>query len=81
MLFFRSEEDVREWCRAQNLPLRPLVTMDQLWGLAQAWYATRLQPDSRRPQPAEMRQIFARLGLADPFWDPASDSFGSSPRG
>ena len=76
MLFFRSEEDVREWCRAQNLPLRPLVTLDQLWGLAQAWYSTRLQPDARRPQPAEMRQIFARLGLAGPFWDPESDSFG-----
>lgn len=76
MLFFRSEERVREWCSGNGHPLRPLVTMDQLWRLAVAWYATRLQPDSRRPQPAEMRQIFARLGLAGDFWDPQSDAFG-----
>lgn len=76
MLFFRSEELVREWCRAQGLPVRPIVRMDQLWGLADAWYATRLQPDSRRPQPDEMRQIFGRLGLTGEFWDPQSDRFG-----
>jgi hypothetical protein len=70
MLFFRSEARVREWCQAQEVPVRPLVRMDQLWGLAQAWYATRLQPDSRRPKPAEMREIFAGLGLAGEFWDP-----------
>jgi hypothetical protein len=76
MLFFRSEERVHEWCERQGLPLRPLVRIDQLWGLAHAWYATRLQPDSRRPQPVEMREIFSRLGLAGDFWDPQSDRFG-----
>jgi hypothetical protein len=75
MLFFRSEERVREWCRQQGYPLRPLVRMDQLWALATAWYANRLQPDSRRPQPAEMREIFSRIGLAGAFWDPQSDGF------
>jgi len=50
--------------------------MDQLWELAREWYSTRLQPESRRPQPAEMRRIFARLGLAGDFWDPQSDAFG-----
>ena len=76
MLFFRSEERVREWCRAKGFPVRPLVGLDQLWGLATAWYATRLDADSRRPQPSEMREIFARLGLTGDFWDPESDSFG-----
>jgi hypothetical protein len=76
MLFFRSEERVREWCRARGFPLRPLVRLDQLWGLATAWYATRLEPTSRRPAPAEMREIFARLGLAGDFWDPQADRFG-----
>jgi hypothetical protein len=50
--------------------------MDQLWGLATTWYSTRLQESSRRPQPAEMREIFAELGLDDAFWDPKTDSFG-----
>ena len=75
MLFFRSEERVREWCGTLGIPVRPLVRLDQLWGLAVAWYATRLQPDSRRPKPEEMRQIFGGLGLEGPFWDPRSDAF------
>ena len=76
MLFFRSEALVREWCSDQGYPLRPLVRMDQLWELATAWYSTRLQASSRRPQPEEMRQIFAGLGLSGDFWDPQSDRFG-----
>lgn len=76
MLFFRSEELVAAWCAAQDTPKRPIVTIAQLWGLASAWYATRLSPDSRRPQPAEMRKIFAGLGLTGAFWDPQSDEFG-----
>jgi hypothetical protein len=81
MLFFRSEERVREWCTTTGHPLRPLVRIDQLWGLAREWYSTRLRPDSRRPQPAEMRQIFGRLGLVGDFWDPQSDAFGGSAGG
>lgn len=52
-----------------------MVSMEQLWGLADSWYSNRLQPDARRPAPDEMRGIFARLGLDDPFWDPSSDAF------
>jgi hypothetical protein len=76
MLFFRSEERVLDWCTAKGYPLRPLVTIAQLWELAREWYATRLRPDSRRPQPDEMRQIFARIGLTGAFWDPQADVFG-----
>lgn len=56
--------------------MRPLVRLDQLWALSQAWYSTRLQPNSRRPKPQEMREIFASLGLTDAFWDPEADTFG-----
>jgi hypothetical protein len=76
MLFFRSEERVRAWCDARRVPLRPLVTMDQLWTMATTWYASRLEEVSRRPQAAEMRGIFRAIGLDDPFWDPRSDRFG-----
>jgi hypothetical protein len=38
--------------------------------------ATRLQEHSRRPQPDEMRSIFAGLGLEGAFWDAQSDRFG-----
>lgn len=76
MLFFRSEEMVREWCAAHGHPMRPVMSMSQLWTLATTWYSTRLQADSRRPQPGEMRAIFSRLGLEGDFWDPLSDTFG-----
>lgn len=76
MVFFRSEERAREWCDARGTPLRPLVTIDQLWAMATTWYATRLEADARRPKPDEMREIFARIGLTGEFWDPRSDAFG-----
>jgi len=78
MLFFRSEELVRAWCRARGIEPRPIVTMPQLWQLAVAWYASRLSPEARRPGPDEMREIFARIGLSDPFWDPQADEFGKA---
>ena len=75
MLFFRSEALIDAWCRWRGLPRRPTVTMDQLWNLAVTWYGTRLEPESRRPGPAEMRGIFEGLGLAGDFWDPQADTF------
>jgi Alkylmercury lyase len=76
MLFFRSEERVDEWCRGNGIPRRPIVSLTQLWQLAVAWYENRLGPDARRPQPQEVRGIFAGIGLSGPFWDPQSDEFG-----
>jgi hypothetical protein len=76
MLFFRSEERVRQWCTARGLPVRPIVSLEQLWKLAVAWYENRMSPDARRPQPEEVRRIFAGIGLGGPFWDPRSDEFG-----
>ena len=55
---------------------RPIVRMDQLWQLAVTWYSTRLEAESRRPAPNEMRSIFEDLGLAGDFWDPTTDMFG-----
>jgi hypothetical protein len=73
MLLFRSEETVNNWCAVRSIPTRPLVNLDQLWQLAVHWYANRLTPESRRPAPAEMVEIFASIGLTGPFWDPKSD--------
>jgi hypothetical protein len=75
MLFFRSEDMVRTWCSANGHPVRPRVTIDRLWGLASTWYGARLEADARRPQPDEMRGIFAGLGLTGDFWDPQADTF------
>jgi hypothetical protein len=79
MLLFRSEETVFAWCERRNLPVRPIITLDQLWVLAREWYENRLTADSRRPGPEKMREIFARLGLTDPFWDPNAGSASMHP--
>ena len=76
MLLFRSEENVKGWCRDRGIPLRPLIDLDQLWHLAVTWYGNRLTEDSRRPAPQEMVGIFAGIGLTGPFWDPTADSWG-----
>ena len=75
MLFFRSEDALDEWCKARQYPHRPIVTLPQLWQLAMAWYAGRLSAHARRPDANEIRQIFARIGLTETFWDPQADRF------
>jgi hypothetical protein len=75
MLLFRSEETVKEWCQAHNIPLRPMITLEQLWYLSVTWYGNRLTVDSRRPAPDEMVEIFAKIGLIGPFWDPKADEW------
>jgi hypothetical protein len=75
MLLFRSEERVADWCREHQIPERPIISLPQLWQLAQEWYGSRLTAEARRPAPTEMVEIFSRIGLTGPFWDPRADSF------
>ena len=75
MLFFRSEEALDAWCNTNRHPRRPTATLPQLWQMAEAWYSNRLSPQARRPDASEIRQIFARIGLTDAFWDPQADTF------
>ena len=78
MLLFRSEETVEQWCAVRGIPLRPMINLEQLWHLAKTWYENRMTVDSRRPGPDDMVEIFARIGLTGPFWDPKSDQWRSA---
>ena len=75
MLFFRSEDALDEWCAARQHPRRPTATLPQLWQMAVAWYSNRLSVDAHRPDSNEIRQIFARIGLTNTFWDSQADRF------
>jgi len=68
MLLFRSEGHVERWCRVRGLLKRPLISLDQLWQLAVAWYGNRLTAESRRPMGEEVQKIFREVGLEGPFW-------------
>jgi len=59
-----------------GVPTQHVVVSEARQYFAKTWYSNRLLKDSRRPQPGEMRDIFAGLGLEGDFWDPRADRFG-----
>ena len=68
MLLFRSEEHVDRWCAARGSSQGALLSLEQMWGLARAWYGERLAPDWRKRTPEEAQRVLDDLGLAGPFW-------------
>ena len=69
MLLFRSEEHLTKWCHAWKQAQGGILSLEQTWGLATAWYTEdRRQVAWRRKTKEEAQQIFADLGLSSPFW-------------
>ena len=68
MLLFRSEEHVARWSKERGLERGELVTPEQIWALARAWYGNVISPDFRRRSPDEAQAFFAEIGLTGPFW-------------
>lgn len=70
MLLFRSEEHVGRWCKAWRMEQGAMLTLDQQWQLAQAWYAgDRRDPLWRRKTVDETEATLAAIGLTGPFWN------------
>ncbi len=44
------------------------MPLDQVWQLAQAWYAGRLDPGWMPRTAIESEQVFASVGLTEEFW-------------
>jgi hypothetical protein len=68
MLLFRSEEHVARWCHNRGLPHGGILTLEQLWELATAWYTNRMAPDWRRRTAQEAEAVFEGIGLTGAFW-------------
>lgn len=68
MLAFRSEAHVDRYLETRRLPRGAAFSLQQLWKLADAWYANRMAPDWRRRTPEEAERLFADLGLTGEFW-------------
>jgi Alkylmercury lyase len=68
MLIFRSEEHIEKWCKAWRLPFGAVLSLEQAWKLADAWYRDRLSPDWRRRTVYEAHVLFRSLGLTSEFW-------------
>jgi hypothetical protein len=69
MLIFQSEDHLDRWCRARDLPRGGILTPEQGWRLAYAWYKDKVNPDWRRYTPDEAEAILAGVGLTGPFWN------------
>lgn len=68
MLLFRSEQHVDRWCSQWNQVRGGLLTLDQGWRLAQAWYGDRLDPAWRPKTVGEAEAAFVDIGLRGDFW-------------
>ena len=68
MLAFRSEEHVDRWCASRDLTRGGLLTPDQAWRLAHAWFKNKVQPDWRRHTLEEAEALLADIGLTGSFW-------------
>jgi hypothetical protein len=64
MLLFRSEEHVERWCRTWRMARGATLSLEQVWALAQAWYApNRRTPEWRRYTVEQAEGLFRLLGL------------------
>jgi hypothetical protein len=68
MLLFRSKEHVEAWNTARQATPGGEMTLEQLWTLAQKWYAGRFDPDWQRRSPEDAQQILTEVGLTGEFW-------------
>jgi hypothetical protein len=68
-LLFSSEEHVDRWCQQWALARGAVLTVDQSWRLARAWFsADRSDPEWQRLPVEEVERLFASLGLTGDFW-------------
>jgi hypothetical protein len=68
MLLFRSEEDIERWIRVRGTPRGEVMSVEQQWRLARAWFEGRLRPGFRRRTVEEAEALFAEIGLTGQFW-------------
>ena len=70
MLYFRSEEHIDRWCGSWRMERGGVMTLEQGWRLAVAWYGPdRRAPEWRRKTVEEVEQVFGEIGLISPFWN------------
>lgn len=68
MLLFRSEEDIERWSALRGTPRGEVMSVEQQWRLARAWFEDRLLPGYRRRTVEEAEAVFAEIGLTGSFW-------------
>lgn len=68
VLPFRNGADVDDWSARHGLPKGAVVPVQQCADLGRAWYATHADRDWTKWTVRQAGEIFASVGLLDPFW-------------
>ena len=68
MLFFRSEEFLEAWLTARQARRGAVLSIPQIWELAQLWYHNRMSPEYHGRTLEQAQQIFKQVGLTSEFW-------------
>jgi len=68
ILGFHSVDHAAQWSELHGRQ-GAIVSVGQVWQLAQAWFADLREPTPRSKTPEAMAAIFQRIGLIAPFWD------------
>ncbi len=69
MLLFRSEEGVRAWCAARGREPGAMLSLDEAWRAAVAWFGDALDPAFRGHTPEDTARRFAAAGFYGAFWE------------
>jgi hypothetical protein len=59
---------VSQWCAGRRRAVGALLTLEQGWALAQAWFTDPRRPGWRRKPLAAMAALIRAQGLDGPFW-------------
>lgn len=60
---------MQAWCRRRRQAPGALLTLEQGWALARAWFTDPRRPGWRRPPLARMAALTRSQGLGGPFWE------------
>jgi len=69
MSLFRSEEHLGRWLAANDATRGEVLTLEQTWQLARAWYSDPRDPNWRPRSRDESQAVLASVGLVGDFWE------------
>jgi hypothetical protein len=68
MTLFKSEEHLGRWLKARNAPRGSVMSLEQAWRLAMAWYRDPRDPQWRPETREEQQRVIDGVGLRGAFW-------------
>ena len=68
MLFFRSEEHLEKWLRRRDNERGAVLTLEETWRLAKAWYPDRRRPEWVPRTIEQSQEVLRSVGLTGDFW-------------